>query len=290
MFRTAFATVLVLLGCLLAGPAVVAYVLVDEVTDRDSYLEAVGPLADDPTVQQAVADELSAALDDKLPAAAREPVDRGITSFVRSDRFGPAWVELNTQVHPQLLALLRDEGGSLAVEGDAVLLDLGVVAADVRQRLVADGVPLADRIPNVEAKVEVVSGPAVRQAVPAFDLLEKLSVALPVAAIALLVAGLALSARRGRTLVVAGFGLVVAMLLVVLLQWLARGQVTARSSSPELAGAFYDAITGKAAAVLWVVCAIGGVFVLAGGVLARRASTAGARPAGPYRAGGSSRR
>jgi hypothetical protein len=282
VFRTGFATVLVLLGCLLAGPAVAAYVLVGEVTDRDSYLEAVTPLADDPAVRDAVSEQLSAAVGEKVPQAARQLVDASITRFVQSDQFQPAWVKLNTEVHPQLLALLRDEEGSLAVEGDAVVLDLGVVAADVKARFVADGVPLADRIPDVDAKVQVISAPAVRQAVPAFDLLETLSVALPIAALVLIALGLALSARRGMTLVVTGFGLVVAMLLVVLLEWLARSEVTARSPSPELAGPFYDALTSKLSVFLWVICGIGGLFVVVGGILARRTPAAKAYP-GPDR-------
>ena len=282
MFRTGFATVLVLLGCLLAGPAVAAYILVGEVTDRDSYLEAVTPLADDPAVRTAVSDQLSAALGEKVPAAARQLVDSSIDKFVESDQFQPAWVKLNTEVHPQLLALLRDEPGSLSVEGDAVVLDLGVVAADVKARFVADRVPLADRIPDVDAKIQVVSGPAVRQAVPAFDLLEKLSVVLPIAAIVLIALGLALSARRGVTLMVTGFGLVVVMLLVVLFQSLARAQATARSPSPELAGSFYDALTSKVSVVLWVVCAIGGVFVIAGAIIARRSSATRTRAAADY--------
>jgi hypothetical protein len=274
MFRTGFATVLVLLGCLLAGPAIAAYVLVEEVTDRESYLDAVTPLADDQAVRSEVSGQISASLADRVPAAARQIVDRSVTSFVESDEFKPAWVKLNTEVHPQLLALLRDEGGAAAVEGDAVVLDLGVVADDLRARLAADAGPLANRIPDVNAKVELVSGPAVRQAVPAFDLLEKLSVILPVAAIVLILGGLALSARRGRTMIVTGIGLVVSTLLVVLLQWLVRGQVTARSPQPEIAGPFYDALTAKTAVVLWVVCGIGGLFVILGAILARRTSAA----------------
>jgi hypothetical protein len=276
--RTGFATVLVLLGCLLAAPAVVAFVLVDEVTDRETYLEAVTPLADDPAVQGEVSGQVSAALDDKVPAAAKELVDSSIDNFVQSDQFGEVWVRLNTEVHPQLLALLRDEPGSLAVEGDAVTLNLGVVTDEVKARLVADEVPLADRIPEVDAKMELVSGPAVRQIVPAFDLIEKLKDILPVAAVLLIVAGLALSARRGVTLVVTGFGLVLAMVIVVLAQFLLRSEVTARSPAPELAGPFYDAITGRLSIVLWVICGIGGVFVIVGAILARRAGRPAAGP------------
>jgi len=283
VFRTGFATVLVLLGCLRAGPAVAAYVLVEEVTDRDSYLAAVTPLADDPAVRAAVADQLSAAVGGNVPEGAKQLVDTSIANFVESDQFQPAWVRLNTEVHPQLVALLRDEAGSLAIEGDAVVLDLGVLAADVKARFAADGVPLAERIPDIEAQVQVVSGPAIRQAVPAFDLLEKLSVVLPIAAIALIALGVALSARRGRTLVVAGVGLVVVMLLVVLAQWLLRGQVTDRSPSPELAGPFYDALTGKITLVLWIICGIGVVLAIIGAIVARRTPPPAPQPNYGYR-------
>jgi hypothetical protein len=281
VFRTAFATVLVLLGCLLAGPAVAAFVLVDEVTDQENYLDAVTPLADEPAVQTEVAAQISAAINESVPDAAAQLVDASITNFVQSEDFRTAWVEVNREVHPQLIGLLRDEGGGLEVEGDAIMLDLGVVAADLKARFVDDGIPLADRIPDVNGQVEVLSGPSVRQLIPAFDLLERLSVALPIASIVLIVLGLALSARRGKTLIVTGIGLVVVMLLVVLAEWLARSQVVARSPSPELAGPFYDALTSRLSVVLWVVCGIGGVLVIIGAVLARRTPDTPPAPAGP---------
>lgn len=271
--RTGFATVLVVLGCLLAGPAVAAFVVVDEVTERDNYVQAVAPLADDPEVQSTVADELTSRLNEQVPESARSVVDSGVRDFVASDEFRTAWRKVNEEAHPQVLALLRGEGGAVAVEGDAVVLDLGVLAADMKARFAANGVPFADQIPDVTGTVEVASGPAVRQAVPAFDVLEKLSVVLPIAAIGLIVLGLALSARRSQTLVVTGFGLAVAMLLVMLARWLLRGHVTARSPEPELAGPFYDAITGPLTTVLWVICGIGGVLILAGAIASRAGST-----------------
>ena len=267
--RTGFATVLVVLGCLLAGPAVAAFVVVNEVTDRDNYVEAVTPLADDPDVQAEVVGKVTEQLS-QLPPSARALVDDGVRDFVASAQFRTAWQRVNEEAHPQVLALLRGEqGGTVAVENDAVVLDLGVLAADMRAKMAADGVPFADRIPDVSGTIEVVSGPTVRKAVPAFDALEKLSVALPIAAVLLIVLGLVLSGRRGQTLVVTGFGLVVVMLLVMLVRWLLRGQVAARSAQPDLAGPFYDAITGPMTPVLWVVCGIGGVFILIGAVVGR---------------------
>jgi hypothetical protein len=49
-------------------------------------------------------------------------------------------------------------------------------------------VPFLDRLPQITASVPLFSRPAVRRAIPAYGTLEDLSVVLPVASIALLVA------------------------------------------------------------------------------------------------------
>jgi len=299
--RTTIGTILVVLGFLLAAPAVAAYALVGEVTDEQTYLAAVTPLADDPAIQQEVAGQITQALADKgLPESAQPLVQKSVDSFVASSDFKDLWVSVNKEAHPEVLAMLRGEqGGSLSVKGDAIVLDLGDVAAKLKQRMVAEGVPLADQIPPIDASVQLISRPAVKQLVPAFDLLEKMSVLLPVLAVLFLLGGVVLSARRGRTMVVGGIGLVVMMILLVLFMFLARSQVAARSGKPELAGAFYDALTNRATIISWIVCAVGGVAVVAGGFLAaaqsrrlaadarsRRQAERAARPRTPKAYGG----
>jgi hypothetical protein len=277
--RTTLGTILVVLGFLLAAPAVAAYALVGEVTDRQAYLDAVTPLADDATVQKSVAAQVTQALSDQLPEAALPFVQRSVDGFVASPDFRELWVEVNKEAQPQVLSMLRgDNSGSLSVQDDAVVLDLGDVAGRLKQRMIAEGVPLADQIPQINASVQLISRPAVRQIVPAFQTLEKLSVILPILVLILIIGGVLLSARRGVTMVVAGLGLVVMMLLLVLFQFLARSEVSARSAQPELAGAFYDALTSEVMTIAWIVCAVGGVAVVAGGLIAaaqsRRAATA----------------
>jgi cytochrome c oxidase assembly factor CtaG len=299
--RTTLGTILVVLGFLVAAPAVAAYALVGQVTDEQTYLDAVTPLADDPAIQQSVAGQITKALTDKgLPESAQPLVQKSVDSFVASPDFKELWVSVNKEAHPEVLAMLRGEqGGSLAVKGDAIVLDLGDVAAKLKQRMAAEGVPLAEQIPPINASVQLISKPAVRQLVPAFDLLEKLSVLLPVLTIVFLLGGVVLSARRGRTMVVGGIGLVVMMLVLVLFLFLARSEVTARSGQPELAGAFYDALTNQAMVIAWIVCAVGGVAVVAGGFLAaaqsrrlaaearsRRQAERAARPRTPKAYGG----
>jgi hypothetical protein len=281
--RTAIGTILVVLGFLLAAPAVAAHALVGEVSDEQTYLDAVTPLADDPAIQQSVSEQITKALDDKgLPEAARPLVQQSVDNFVKSPDFKQLWVEVNKDAHPEVLAMLRgDDSGSLSIKGDSIILDLGDVAAKLKQRMTAEGVPLADQIPAIDASVQLLSKPSVEDIVPVFDLTEKLSVLLPVLAIVFLVGGVLISARRGRTMVVGGIGLVVMMLLLVLFVFLARSEVSARSGQPELAGAFYDALTNKVMVIAWIVCAVGGVAVIAGAFLASAQSrrlAAAARP------------
>jgi len=280
--RTTFGTILVLLGCLLAAPAVAAYALVGEVTDQQRYLDAVEPLADDPAIQSSVAAQIDAALGDKVPDSAQPLVDRSVDAFVKSEDFRQLWVSVNKEAHPEVLAMLRgEESGSLSVQGDAIVLDLGDVAAQLRERMAAENVPFADQIPQVDASVELISRPALRQLVPAFDLLETLSVVLPIVSLILLVGGVLIAAKRGRALVVGGIGLVVMMLLLVLFAFLARSQVTARSPRPELAGSFYDALTSQVLTIAWIVCAVGGVAVIVGGIVAAAQSKRSAPPPPP---------
>jgi hypothetical protein len=265
--RGVAATVLVILGCVLAGPALAAYALDRQITDQDRYLAAVGPLAEDPVVRQAIAGRISGALNERLPASARRVVDSAVTKIVDSDAFRSAWISINRAAHPRVIAMLRDEPGSLRIEDDTVLLDIGEVAAEVKARLVADGVPLADRLPEITASVPLFSRPAVRRAIPAFGTMQALRIALPVTVTALLAAALIAARRRDRTLILAGTGIVVAMLLVVLYQWIARRQLVARSKSPDLAGAYYDALAGSLSTLRWVVLGAGAASGVAGVVL-----------------------
>lgn len=272
MSRTAFATVFVVLGCITAGPAVAAFAMDRELTDQDRYLEAVTPLVDDPAVHDAITSRVETALLDQtatIPPELEQAIETTVVRAVESDAFRAAWVELNRQAHPQVLAMLRDESGTVAVEGDGLVLDLGAVFEEVRAQ-----VPQSLAVPEVDASVEIVSRSSLQQAAPAFTLLEQLSVILPIVAIVLLAAGLALSARRAGTLVVAGVGVALSVLLMAVVVWLARDQATSRSTEPELAGALYDALTASLTTMLWVVLAIslvaGAIGVVLGMVTRRR--------------------
>jgi hypothetical protein len=138
------AAVLIVVGCVLAPLSVVAIWARNQVTNTDRYVATVSPLARDPAIQQAIADQITAqifryldvqgltgqaveALSDRgLPPrlaqqlqALSGPIANGVQGFTRdqvgkvvaSDAFADAWVQANRLAHQELVAALTGEGG-----------------------------------------------------------------------------------------------------------------------------------------------------------------------------------
>ena len=249
-WRTVVAALLLVLACLLAPLSLVAVWTRNQLTDTDRYVATVGPLARDPAIQDAIADQITAqvftyldvqglttqaldalaerglppALAGQLQALAA-PIADGIRGFtrtevgkvVRSDAFADAWVQANRVAHEQLVAALTGEGGgAITVENDTVSLNLAPFIQTVKQRLVDAGFSLAARVPEVNASFVLFQSADITRARQAFNLLDTLGVWLPVAALVLLAAGVYVARDHRRALVGAGVGIAVAMVVLAL--------------------------------------------------------------------------
>jgi hypothetical protein len=117
------------------------------VFDTDRYLAVVGPLAEDPAVQQALArkvtdatfsaldvqDRLEAVLGTNLPRLAflAGPVTNAVHGFiqdqvlkiVQSDAFQSLWVAANRQLHDQALAVLEGKSTAVQIQGGKVVFN-----------------------------------------------------------------------------------------------------------------------------------------------------------------------
>jgi hypothetical protein len=244
-WRTILAVVLIVLGCVLAPLAGVAVWARNQVTNTDRYVRTVAPLASDPAIQQAVADQITTqifiyldvrgltnqAIDalaargvrpqvaDQLRGFAA-PLASGIQGFVRtevdkivqSQAFADAWTQANRVAHQALVTALTGQGGeAVTVEGDTVTLNLAPFIETVKQQLVASGFGLAARIPQVNASFALFQSEQLAQARSAFDLLNTLGVWLPIIAIVLLGIGVFVAKDQRRALVGAAVGVAVAM-------------------------------------------------------------------------------
>jgi hypothetical protein len=250
-WRAVLATLLIVVGCVLAPLSAVAVWTRNQVTDTDRYVATVSPLASDPAIQQAIADQITAqvftyidvqglttqavqALTERgglRPQVAAQlqalavPIANGVQSFTRtevgkvvaSDAFADAWVQANRVAHAELVKALTGEGGgAVTVENDTVSVNLAPFIATVKQRLVASGFTLAERIPEVKASFVLFQSADITRARSAFDLLNTLGIWLPILSLVLLALGVYVARDHRRALVGAAVGVAVSMVVLAL--------------------------------------------------------------------------
>jgi hypothetical protein len=249
-WRTIVASVLIVIACVLAPLSVVAVWTRNQVTNTDRYIATVSPLARDPAIQAAIADQITTQVFNYIdikglttqavdalaaqglrPEVATQlqafavPIANGVQSFTRtqvgnvvaSDAFADAWVQANRVAHTELVKALTGEGGgAVTVENDTVSVNLAAFIQVVKERLVASGFTLAERIPEVNASFVLFQSADITRARSAFNLLNTLGIWLPVITLILVVLGVYVAKDHRRALVGAGVGIAVAMVVLAL--------------------------------------------------------------------------
>jgi hypothetical protein len=250
-WRTIVAFVCIVVACLLAPLSVLAVWTRNQVTNTDRYVATVSPLASDPAIQNAIADQITAQVFNYIDVqgltaqavgalasrgglppevasrleALAVPIANGVQSFTRSqvgkvvesDAFADAWVQANRIAHAELVAALTGEGGrAVTVENDTVSLNLAAFIETVKARLVESGFTLAARVPEVNASFVLFQSADVTRARSAFNLLNSLGVWLPIITLILLVLGVYVAKDHRRALVGAGLGVAIAMVVLAL--------------------------------------------------------------------------
>ena len=193
--------ILLSLACLLAPLSVAAVWASTQISDTDRYVQTVAPLADDPAVQQAIANDVTQAvleyidieslttelltalgqqenvpprLGALLPGLAA-PISNGVESFTRdqvggfvaSPQFAVLWEQVNRVAHQQIVTLLEGGGGgAVSAQGDQITLNLGPVITAVKERLVARGFSVASRIPAIDRSFVLVQSGSISDARP----------------------------------------------------------------------------------------------------------------------------
>jgi hypothetical protein len=249
-WRTIVATLCIVVACVLAPLSVVAIWTRNQVTNTDRYVATVTPLASDPAIQNAIADQITAQVFNYIdiqgittqavdalagrglrPEVATQleafavPIASGIQSFTRSqvgkvvesDAFTDAWIQANRVAHAELVKALTGEGGgSLTVENDTVSVNLAAFIQTVKQRLVDSGFSVAARIPEVNASFVLFQSEDITRARSAFNLLNTLGIWLPIIALVLLVLGVYVAKDHRRALVGAALGVAIGMVVLAL--------------------------------------------------------------------------
>ncbi|WP_308408873.1 hypothetical protein [Streptomyces sp. AC558_RSS880] len=260
--RNALSATLVALACLLTPCGALAAWAAFGLADTGRYVDTVAPLATDPAVRDAVADavgdEVVRELDPKTAAGpALGPFVRdAVRSFTRTEAFRTAWEAGNRAVHEAVLRALRDD----AAAPGPVTVDLAPVTARVRDRLAADHMPFAHRIPVEHTEVAVVPAGEVAGLRKGYQVLDTAAFWLPLAAVVLAVTGIAVAACRRRALTATGLGTALGGALLALA--IAIGRRLTLADLPDrvhrpAAAAVYDALTATLRTASWLLLALG---------------------------------
>ncbi len=266
--RWTAAVALLVIAALLTPPALVGFWGRRTIVDSQRYLATVGPLAQSPVVQQAVAtevtDELLARVDvqgfvaTNLPpqATALTPAITGaITSFVQStvlkviqsQQFDNLWVEVNTQVQQGVVkALNGDNTGTVTVRDGTVYLDLSVVIEAVRQALIDRGLTVFERInpPSTTGhEIVLLTSPQLDAAQQIWTFTDPIARWLLPVVFLLYLAAIMAAPQRRRMLLVSGLVVVAAMVILAAALGITRSAYVQATDGTSFAAAltvFYD--------------------------------------------------
>ena len=298
-WRAFFATLLIVLGCVLAPIAVVGVWAGNEVSDTGRYVATVEPLIHDPAIQNALTDRITNEIISQLNLtgivnqASSQLQSRGLTrissllttfgpqitsavtgfvhstvhTVIASQAMATAWVQVNTVAHSAVVKLLSGQGnGPITTSNGQIVLNLGPLIAVAKQDLVAHGFKLASNIPPVTPTLALFQAKDLGKAQALYRLITTLKIVLPILVLVLLAGGVFTARGRRRALTVAGLGLAASMVVLAIGLLIARtiylNSVPSNVLPADAASAAYDALVHFLKEGLRVVLAVGLVIAI----------------------------
>lgn len=236
--RSIASLVVFVLATALAPIALVGHWGHRTVIDTERYLETVGPLIEQPEVQEALAVSITDAVVERIDTEAQvegllstlfpdspftgplaSPIAAGINSligelvvrFVASEQFQQAWIALNRAAQRGLIALLEGgQEGPIQVKGDEIVLDISSALAAIQAHLVENGISAAAglTLPDRDRQIVLGTVQGLGQIRFIYSLTSPILQWFPLLVAALFALSIALARRRARTVVAAGIVLV----------------------------------------------------------------------------------
>ncbi len=247
-WRLPVATLLIVLGCVLAPVSVLAVWSANQVSDTSRYVANIEPLIHEPAIQNALTDKVTVQITSRLNIAgltneaAGLLTSKGLTrvgallktfsptiassvdgfihsqvyKLVTSPKFANAWLQVNKVAHQQLVnALAGNHNGAVKINSNGqVTIDLAPFIAIVKQDLVKRGFTIVNSLPPIHPTLALFTARDLVQAQTAYRLINDLKIVLPL--LSLLLMGLGIFVARGhrRALIGAGLGLAASMLVL----------------------------------------------------------------------------
>lgn len=278
-WRALLASLLIVLGCVLAPVAVLGVWAANQVSNTDRYVANVAPLISEPPIQQALSARITTEITSRLnvqglttqaaaqlqqahlsrlssllnnfsgqiASAVNSAVAAGVSKAVASPAMARVWTQANRIAHQGLVRVLSGQGGgAVSVVNNKVVLSLGPLIAQVKQYLVAHGLSIASKIPAVNATFPLFEAPNLAKAQQGYRLITTLKWVLPFLALALMALGIWVARGHRRALIGAALGLSASMLVLGIALTIARSiylnSVPQSVLPPDAAAVLYDTL------------------------------------------------
>lgn len=186
--RLGLAAIAVVLATLLVPIGITASWLSLRVDNTQAYVDTVAPLAEDPDLRDALAEEVAAAAIDTLtgnvpaallPDAFNDLVRASTKEVIESDGFPEFWRKANADTHREFLAIVHERQEDVVADG-YVIVDLRPLLDEVLADLAKDYpiIPV-DQLPSTPLPLPVMPESKLEQARGAYQVVEGLAVWVP---------------------------------------------------------------------------------------------------------------
>ncbi len=257
-WRTPVATLLIVVGCLLAPISVLGVWTANQVSDTNRYIANVTPLISQPPIQHALTDKITNAivaqinvpnltsqattlltqkglnrvatllqgLSGPLNSAVAGYIHGQVAKIISGPRMANAWVQVNQAAHQEIVAALsgRTNGnGAITVSNGQVTVGLAPFIDIAKQDLAARGLTIVNKLPSINPTFALFPSKDLVKAQTAYRLINDLKIVLPILSLLLIAVGVYIARGHRRALIGAGLGFAASMLV------LAAGLAIARS-------------------------------------------------------------
>ena len=304
--RTIFSIIVFVLATVLTPLSVAGHWAHSTIVDAERYIETIGPIGASPEVQSVFAEVVTDAIVEQVNTESlvgdflggilpgNEITDRlagpiatgingligtAVDTFVTSDAFTRAWLELNKAAQKGFIAILQKEpSGPIELQGDDVVLNLDSVIALAQEKLVESGISFAANItvPATDKQFVLMSAPALAQARTFYAFSAPILSWVMVLIAAMFILAILLARRRARTTVAAGIAVIGSAFALYAAIVLGEGVVTNQfkgSIFEDAAVVVYQSFLSYLVSGLQALLALGIILVL-GGWLAGRTNSA----------------
>jgi hypothetical protein len=308
-WRAPVATVLIVIGCLLAPVAVMGVWTANQVSDTNRYIANIEPLIHNPAIQNSITDNITIAITKRLNVAGLTnqaadlltskglprvgtllhtfsgPIASSVAGFIHSTvhkvitspQFANAWIQVNTVAHQALVKALSGQASSLSVSNGRVVLDLYPFIEIVKNDLVKRGFTLVKNLPPIHPTIQLFSAKTLVQAQTLYRLINDLKIVLPILSLLLIAAGVYVNRNHRRALIAAGLGFAFSMLVLGAVLFVVRNaylnSVPSNVLSSDAAAAAFDTLVRFIKEALRILLVVG-LIVAAGAFLTGPSVTA----------------